>query len=74
MMPELLVDAAVLASEVARGDVEELLGAIMIVIRKRFERRKVRPLWDHYGYETLFNESRTPFFHWIFLGPVIRRS
>ena len=67
MTPELLGEAALLASEVAKGVAEELLGAIMIVLRKRVARREViRPLYG--GYEGLFIKSRTSFFHWGFLG------
>ena len=45
MTPELLGDAALSASEVAKGVVEELSGDIMIVLRKRVERREViKPL------------------------------
>ena len=46
MTPELLGDAALLASEVIKGVVEELLGAIMIVLRERVAIREVIiPLW-----------------------------
>ena len=64
MTPELLGDAALLVSEGARGLVEGLLGAIMIFIRKKVESREVRPL----SLRGLFNEIRTPFFQWRFLG------
>ena len=66
MTPELLGDAALLASEVIKGVVEELLGAIMIVLRKESKEGKSS---DHYGgYEGLLIKGRTSFFHWGFLG------
>ena len=72
MTPELLGDAALLASEVVKGVVEELLGAIMIVLRKRAERREViRPLWWFRGTPYIKSNFILPL--GIF-GLVIRRS
>ena len=51
--------------EVIKGVVEELLGAIMIVLRKESKEGKAS---DHYGgYEGLLIKGRTSFFHWGFL-------